>query len=102
MERLIGDYGPFLLALTTAILGAILTFWLSKKSGLQPAQSSLIKTLQDNVNAYSDRVSLLEESLNQERNHRIKLEEQVNELTQNLLSLVQENERLKRQVAAAP
>ena len=47
------------------------------ESGLQPAQAALIKTLKDNAEAMSDKVTRLETDLATQKDRRIQLERKV-------------------------
>lgn len=89
-------YGPFLLATAIGLFLAALTYLFGRKSGLQPAQASLIKTLQDNAEALNDQVDILKADLASERDRRVMLERKVDRMETIIVDLVDENADLRK------
>ena len=96
MDSLFSAMVTFLLSLLLGVFLVWLTYQLSKKSGLLPAQRTLVETLKDNVEAMQDKVKNLEEELATQRDLRVTLETRVRRLAQAIVDLVQENVTLRR------
>ena len=92
----------FVLAAASGLVLAAATFWLARKSGLQPAQAALINTLKDNADAMEDKIKLLTDELAAQKDRRIRLEEKVARMEGVILSLADENAVLRKKAGMAP
>jgi hypothetical protein len=89
---------PFLLATAVGVFLAGLTYLFGRKSGLVPAQASLITTLQANAEALEHRVGMLSQSLSEEQSKRAMLEVKVERMETLIVDLVAENSDLRRRL----
>ena len=92
----------FLLASLAGLFFAAGTFWLARKSGLQPAQQKLIETLKENGDALETQVTLLEREVATQRDRRVTLERKVARLEAVVLELADENSDLRKKLGMAP
>jgi hypothetical protein len=92
----------FLFPLAVGLFLAGGTFWLARKSGLQPAQAALIDTLQDNAVALKIQVDRLKEEVATQRDRRVALERKVARMEAVILSLADENSVLRAQLGMQP
>ena len=92
----------FVLASASGLLLAAATFWLARKSGLQPAQAALIATLKENGDALETQVTLLEREVATQRDRRVTLERKVARLEAVVLELADENSDLRKKLGMAP
>ena len=92
----------FVLAAIAGLVLAGAAFWLSTKSGLQPAQAALIETLKDNADAMDAQVELLKTELATQKDRRMQLERKVAKLEAVVLELVQENSTLRKKLGLPP
>ena len=88
----------FVLAAVAGLFLAACSFWLARKSGLQPAQATLIETLKDNAEAMEDQIALLKTELATQKDRRIQLEKKVSRMEAIILELAQENSDLRKKV----
>lgn len=98
VDAFISTYGGFVLATGMGLFIAFLTWWAARKSGLNPAQETLIDTLQDNAAALNEQVRLLRESLATEQRLRLDLDAKVRHLENVVVDLASENADLRRQL----
>ena len=92
----------FILASASGLLLAAGTFWLARKSGLQPAQAALVQTLKENGDALEKQVGLLEREVATQRDYRVKLEQKVARLEAVVLELADENSDLRKKLGMGP
>lgn len=97
----------FLLALFLGLALATLTWWMTRKSGLVPAQERLISTLESNTKALTHQIVLLHEQLDEEKKKRSELAEKHEQLVartdaleHQLADLLVENSELRKKLAA--
>jgi uncharacterized membrane protein affecting hemolysin expression len=88
----------FVLAAASGLVLAAATFWLARKSGLQPAQAALINTLKDNANAMEDKISRLTAELAEQKDRRILLEKKVARMEGVILGMATENAELRKKL----
>lgn len=98
----------FLLAATVGLFLSYLTWRLTKKSGLVPAQDRLVTTLEANTKALTQQVSLLKEQLDEEKAKRADLSAKYDQLVirtdaleEQLADLLVENADLRKKLLAA-
>ena len=92
----------FILASGSGLILALATFWLARKSGLQPAQAALIQTLKENGDALETQVGLLEKEVAVQRDRRVTLEHKVARLEAIVVELADENSDLRQKLGMAP
>jgi hypothetical protein len=97
-----GPYISFILAALVGLFLAAGTFWFARKTGLQPAQTALIQTLQDNAAALSDQIKIVRQQLDSEIEKRASLERRVTILQQAVVDLAEENAELRRKLGLKP
>ena len=88
----------FVLAAASGLVLAAATFWLARKSGLQPAQAALINTLKDNADAMEDKIARLTDELAAQRDRRILLEKKVSRMEGVILGMATENAELRKKL----
>jgi hypothetical protein len=97
-----GSFGSFLLTLGGGAILIVLTFWFARKSGVLPVQETLIDTLKDNAMALGEKVKLLEEHLKETQDVAERLEARVTRLSAIIVTLVDENDALRRKIGLPP
>jgi cell shape-determining protein MreC len=93
-----GTLISFVLAAMAGLILSVLTWYFARKSGLQPAQSQLVSTLKDTVDAQEDKITYLEESLATERKAREQLASKVQSLQSAIADLASENTELRKKL----
>jgi len=93
-----GPLGSFLLTLAGGSVLIVLTFLFARKSGILPVQETLIDTLKDNAVALTEKVKILEANLKATQDVAEKLEARVTRLSAIIVTLVDENDALRRKV----
>ena len=93
-----GAIAGFLIATGCGLFLTFLTYLTARRSGLAPAQATLIDTLQDNAKALDEKVRLLEEQVARETAERIRLQTEVTRLRTAIADLAAENAELRRRL----
>ncbi len=92
----------FLLAAIVGLGMATLSWVISRRSGLVPAQEALITTLQANTSALQAQVDMLTRQLNAEKQARQELAARTDQLEEQLADLLVENADLRKQLGMTP
>lgn len=92
----------FFLATLVGLALATLSWLISRRSGLVPAQEALISTLKANTDALGAQVELLKTQLATEKSARQALETKVDALETQLADLLVENGELRQKLGIQP
>lgn len=92
----------FFLATSVGLTLAVLSWFISRRSGLVPAQEALIVTLKANTEALTAQVQMLQGQLAKEQAARRDLETRTDALEEQLSDLLVENADLRKQLGMQP